>query len=112
MHELSLCHSIAGVVRDHSAGHSVGRVRVRVGALRQVVPETLVYCWGVLNEGTDLAGSTLEVDQVPAAIDCTSCGSNTLLSLPVLRCGTCNSSDVVLVSGEEFLVASLDLTDA
>jgi len=30
----------------------------------------------------------------------------------VLRCGRCDSSDVVLVSGEEFLVTSLDLTEA
>jgi len=112
VHELSLCRSIAGIVGDHAAGHSVERVRVRIGALRQVVPETLVYCWGVLNEGTELAGSTLEVDQVPAAIDCTACGAHTHLSLPVLRCGRCNSSDVVLVSGEEFLVTSLDLTEA
>ena len=49
---------------------------------------------------------------MPAAIDCTACGAHTLLMLPALRCGTCNSSDVVLVSGEEFLVTSLDLTEA
>ena len=111
MHELSLCRSIAGIVGDHAAGRPVERVRVRVGAFRQVVPETLVYCWSLVNEGTDLAGATLDVEEVPAVAECRSCGESTQLSLPVLRCGDCESRDVRLVSGEEFLVTSLDLTE-
>ncbi|EUA09257.1 hydrogenase expression/synthesis hypA family protein [Mycobacterium kansasii 732] len=37
MHELALCEAIAGVVKTHADGRHVDVVRVRVGALRQVV---------------------------------------------------------------------------
>jgi len=57
VHELSLCRSIAVVVGEHAAGRPVERVRVRIGAFRQVVPETLVYCWGLLNDGSALIDS-------------------------------------------------------
>lgn len=112
MHELSLCRSIAVVVGEHAAGRPVERVRVRIGAFRQVVPETLVYCWELLNDGTDLAGSILDVEAVPAVVECRGCGARSELAVPVLRCAACAGRDVMLLSGEEFLVASLDLTEA
>jgi hydrogenase nickel incorporation protein HypA/HybF len=40
VHELSLCEAIAGVVKPHAGGRHVDVVRVRIGALRQVVPES------------------------------------------------------------------------
>ena len=67
MHELSLCASITDIVRDHAAGRPVRRVRVRVGHLRQVVPDTLAHCWDLVVDGTDLDGTALEVEEVPLA---------------------------------------------
>ena len=112
MHELSLCHAIAGIVDEHAAGRPVERVQVRIGAFRQVVPETLVFCWDLVTDGTALAACTLEVDAVPAAVDCARCGAHSVLELPVLRCASCDSPEVTLVSGEEFLVTSLELLEA
>ena len=57
MHELSLCQSIGTIVRQHAADRQVQVVHLTVGQLRQVVPETLVYCWGIVNEGTTCEGS-------------------------------------------------------
>ncbi|MCK5756142.1 MAG: hydrogenase maturation nickel metallochaperone HypA, partial [Mycobacterium sp.] len=50
MHELSLCHAIAGVVTSHAEGRPVEVVRVRVGALRQVVPDSLLFCWSIVRD--------------------------------------------------------------
>jgi hydrogenase nickel incorporation protein HypA/HybF len=41
VHELSLCEAIVGVVKPYADGRHVDVVRVRIGALRQVVPESL-----------------------------------------------------------------------
>lgn len=110
MHELSLCRAIADAVTDHADGRRVERVSIQVGHFRQVVPDTLVYCWGLHTDGTDLAGSQLDIAQVPAVIEC-ACGERTMLTMPVLRCGTCEGVDVRLVSGEEFLIESIDVRD-
>ena len=85
MHELSICRSIVDIVTRHAAGRAVRTVHLQVGQLRQIVPDTLVYCWGLMNEDSALAGSTLEVDSVPAALRCRSCAATTSISAPVLR---------------------------
>jgi len=50
VHELSLCQAIAGVVRPYAEGRRVDVVRGQVGALRQVVPDSLSFCWTIVRE--------------------------------------------------------------
>ena len=110
MHELSLCRSIHTIVDRARTGRPVRRVSVQVGAQRQVVPDTLEYCWGLLTEGGPLAGSMLAVEQIPVVVACHSCGDHTTISeVLLLRCGSCSSTDFDLISGEEFCVTTLDL---
>lgn len=112
MHELSLCRSIQGVAERAAAGRTVARIQLDVGQLRQVVPETLVYCWGVVTDETRLAGSELVVTSIPAVIACAECGaSTTLRGIPMLVCGGCGGGSVTVTSGEEFLVRSIDVKD-
>ena len=108
MHELALCQAIVDTVSRHAEGRRVERVEVRIGHLRQVVPDSLMFSWELLTDGTDLSGCALAVDHVPAVVECRACGGATRLDLPILVCGTCGSTDVDLVSGQEFLIASID----
>jgi len=86
VHELSICRSIADIVNRHAGDRPVQAVHLRVGALRQIVPETLVYCWSLMNESSRLAGSQLQVERVAAAIRCRSCGHSQTLDTPILAC--------------------------
>src|SRR6266851_1635462 len=72
-HELSICGSVADIVTRRAAGRGVKVINVRVGQLRQVVPDTLVYCWELVSADTPLAGSRISVEAVPARIRCRSC---------------------------------------
>jgi hydrogenase nickel incorporation protein HypA/HybF len=110
VHELSICGSIADIVTRRAAGRAVKVINVRVGQLRQVVPDTLVYCWELVSADTPLAGSRISVEFVPARIRCRSCGQVTDVgAVPVFACGGCGGLDVEVVSGEEFLITSLEL---
>lgn len=110
MHELALCQAIAHTVTQQANGQAVTRVEVRIGHLRQVAPDSLLFSWELLTDGTDLAGCELVIDHVPAVVNCETCGGQTTLDMPILLCGKCESSDVRLVTGEEFLIASIDRT--
>lgn len=110
MHELSICRAIAGIVAEHAGGRAVERVRLDVGHLRQVVPETLSFCWQMVVADSPLAAADLEINHVPAVLRCRACGAETEISAPVFRCGTCNSTEIDVTSGEELLVTSLDLS--
>lgn len=112
MHELSLCRAIAGVVTPHAAGRRVDVVRVQVGALRQVVPETLSFCWTLVRDHADMPGAELELELVAAAVRCRNCGRRSEIeSRWSVACPACQSADVEVVAGEEFLVTSVDVSE-
>ncbi|CAN5759722.1 hydrogenase maturation nickel metallochaperone HypA [soil metagenome] len=111
MHELSLCHAIAGVVRPHAAGRHVERVRVQVGALRQVVPDSLSFCWTLVREHEDMPDAELELELISAEVLCRSCHRQSEISSRwSVCCPACESSDVEVLRGNEFLVTSLDVS--
>ena len=112
MHELSLCEAIAATVSRHAGDRDATGVVVRIGHLRQVVPDALSFCWTMLTEGTDLERCALEIEQVPAVVRCQSCDAETVLDVPLMLCPSCSSDDVTLLSGEEFLVVAVDLVEA
>lgn len=113
MHELSLCGAIEGVVRKHAAGQTVHRICVRVGQLRQVVPDTLIYCWALVTTETTLADSVLEIEQVAAVVRCAECCTDQVVGeIANFACPACGSVDVTVIAGEEFLVTALDVETA
>ncbi len=110
MHELSICSSIADIATRHAAGRPVVVINLRIGQLRQIVPDTLVYCWELVSADTPLAGSRIRVESVPARIRCRACTAVTDVgAVPVFACGGCGGFDAEVLSGEEFLITSLEL---
>lgn len=112
MHELSICTAISGIAERHANGRHVERVCIDVGGLRQVVPDTLTFCWELVVADTPLRGSVLDVHEIPAAIECAACGQRTVLVDPVFRCGRCSGSEVTIASGNELNITSLVLQEA
>lgn len=112
MHELSLCGAIADIATRRSGGRGVEVVHVRIGQLRQVVPETLVFCWSMVTAGTWLDGSVLEIEPVAARLRCRACEAESPLGGSVVfACRTCGGSDVAALAGEELYVTALELAE-
>lgn len=112
MHELSLCNSIQQVVGRAAGDRKVAAVHLRVGRLRQVVPDTLRYCWELVTADGPLAGSVLAIDSIPVSARCRGCTAETTVNdTLVLVCGSCGSPDLDLLTGEEFMITTLDLAD-
>jgi hydrogenase nickel incorporation protein HypA/HybF len=110
VHELSLCGAIADIVTRRADGRPVEAVHLRIGQLRQVVPDTLEFCWSMVIADTALDGARLEVERIPAVVRCGQCGAEAPTDAPALACGACGGLDVDVVSGDEFVVTALDLT--
>lgn len=112
MHELSICGSIAEIVTRRASGRPVDTIHVRVGQLRQVVPDTLVYCWNIACADTPLDGSRLELEEIAARIKCRTCDAvSDLGEHPIMLCDTCDGADVEVISGLEFIVTALELAE-
>ena len=111
MHELSIAQAIVDVATRHAAGRAVVKVEVRVGHLRQVVPDSLDFAFGLLTAGTALESAELQITHVPARGRCRDCGREGLLEAFPLRCSACGGLDVEVTAGEELLVDALELEE-
>ena len=111
MHELSIADAVFRIVDRHADGRRVALVELRVGHLRQVVPDALTFAWELVTEGTLAEGAELRIEQVPATVRCASCTAQTTLEEFPARCGACGSPDVDTTGGDELLVDSLELEE-
>lgn len=112
MHELSLCGAIYEIVERAAAGRPVTVIHLQVGRLRQVVPDTLRFCWTVVCDQTDLAGTELEVDSVPVSLRCLECdAASTVRDELLMLCTRCGGNHVSVITGEEFMLTSLELAE-
>ena len=60
MHELGLTRNVVAIVGEHAKGRTVRRVRLAIGPLACVERRALSFCFGIVAEGTPLAGASLE----------------------------------------------------
>jgi hydrogenase nickel incorporation protein HypA/HybF len=114
MHELSLSGAIVNTVVKHAGGRPVSLVSLRIGALRQVVPDTLEFYFGFVSKGTVCEGARLEQELIPALLRCASCGREEWeIDVPIFMCPGCGPAGrVEVASGEEFEVESIEVEEA
>jgi len=115
MHELSIAYNIveiaAGAAREAGV-ERVGAVFLRLGAMAGVEKEPLRFGYGIAVEGTPLAGSRLEIEDVPLTIFCELCGAERILdTIQDLRCPVCGTPSMDIRSGKEVEIAYLEVDD-
>lgn len=118
MHEMSLIESLLdsllAMIKEHPEWRIVTRINLKVGAMRQVVPEAMEFCFNIAVEGTPLEGTKLELTNVPIQCHCRSCGHAWPGDDKIFICSSCGSPDVELTSGMELEIDTMEVeeTDA
>jgi hydrogenase nickel incorporation protein HypA/HybF len=111
VHELSLSGAVVNTAVKHAAGRRVTLVSLRVGRMRQVVPDTLEFYFEFVARGTVCEGARLEQELVDATLRCHPCGTEWEIEIPAFLCPTCGGSDVVVAGGDEFEVESIEVEE-
>jgi hydrogenase nickel incorporation protein HypA/HybF len=111
VHELSIADAIREIVERNARGREVVAVEIKIGHLRQVVPDSLEFAWQLVTSGTALDGAELRTDYVAASADCRACSSETELTAFPALCQACGSPDVEVSGGDELLVEALELEE-
>jgi hydrogenase nickel incorporation protein HypA/HybF len=112
MHELSLSSAIVNTVVKHARGRRVVVVNLRIGKLRQVIPETLEFYFEFVARGTVCEGARLEQELIEATLRCSNCSHEWQIEIPAFRCPVCEGSHVAIASGDEFEVHAIDVEEA
>jgi hydrogenase nickel incorporation protein HypA/HybF len=111
VHELSVSTAVVDTVVRHAAGRRVLTVRVRLGRLRQVVPDSLAFYFNLVSRETVCEGAVLEQEVVAARLACTPCAYEWEIEVPAFRCPRCGGAEVAVLSGEELEVESIEVEE-
>lgn len=121
MHELSIASAIVDTVLRHAGGRAVTSVHLRVGTLRQVVPDSLEFYFGIVTRDTLCDGARLELELISALLRCAECGhewdpaptpayeGDPAALLPRFRCPRCRAAGAQVLQGNELEVETIDV---
>ena len=113
MHELSICQALMTQVEEIAAREqaaSVDLIVLSIGPLAGVEPELLRHAFPVAAAGSVAEQAELVIETQPLRVHCTQCGKDSEVSPNRLLCAHCGDFRTQLVSGDEMLLRSLELT--
>jgi len=112
MHELSIAQDILDIVFSNVPAdeyENVAEIKVKIGEMAGVVPESLEFCFKAIASETQLANATLIIDKIPFILKCNSCNITSSNEMGIRICPDCGSSDTRIISGTELEVTEVEL---
>lgn len=112
MHEMSIAQGILDIVlktAHENKANKVTSIKLLIGAMTQIEPESLTFGFEVLAMGTMAQGAQLMITHVPLVGECNSCNQQFTVEKYCFLCPHCNSASVMLISGRELAVDYLEV---
>lgn len=110
MHELSVTQNILSIALKHAGqAEAITDIYLVIGQLSSMVDDCIQFYWDIISEGTIAQGARLHFKRLPAMMRCQHCQTEYPLHETSFVCPTCATTNVVLVSGDEFYVESIQV---
>ncbi len=111
MHELSIASAVLNTALNHSGDRPVTVVSMRVGTLRQVVPDSLEFYFEIVARDTPAENARLELTEIETRLRCEDCEHEWEPTIPAFRCPRCVSGTVTVIAGEELEVEYIEVKE-
>lgn len=112
MHEGKFTEEIVDAVLselEKTAGKPL-RIRVRVGEMLHLEPESVRLHFEAMTRDTRLDGAELELEEIPVLLACRACAwQGGAEDHHVLFCAACGSTEVNVLAGRDVRVDAIDL---
>jgi hydrogenase nickel incorporation protein HypA/HybF len=112
MHEVSIMTEALRMAVDAAKSADASRIlklRLRIGSLSGVVPESMRFAFDVVCHGTMAEGATLEIEAVQAACWCATCQVEFECADFYSECPGCHNVSGELRRGRELDIASVEM---
>jgi hydrogenase nickel incorporation protein HypA/HybF len=112
MHELSVCQSLLVQVERIALQHQargVTCISLQIGPLSGIEPGLLQQAFTLARAGSVAEQATLVIESLPIRVKCRSCGEESEATPNRLLCRHCGDYHTQLISGDEMLLASVEL---
>jgi hydrogenase nickel incorporation protein HypA/HybF len=114
MHELSIAQEIISIVQQHvpaGQSQSVKAVRMKIGKMTAILPDSLQFCFDALITGSPMEGAKLEIDSIPLTLRCHECKKESALEGCAFVCPECGSANMQVIAGNELNIIEIELHD-
>ena len=111
MHEISIVESIIEIVIAEIPKHGITNVesiKLAIGEMQQIVPDTLIFAFDVLSKDTPLEGAKLIIESVPIKGHCKACLQDFLIEDWGGKCTQCGKTDIEIISGKDLNIVGLE----
>ena len=112
MHEFAVCRDMLQQIETIAADEqatAVDTITVRIGPLSGIEAHLLSQAFPLAAAGTVAENAELIIEALPIKVKCQLCGAETEAKANRLICGKCGDYHTQLLSGDEMLLASLEL---
>jgi len=112
VHEFSVCHDLLRQVENLARAHNaraVSAIHLQIGPLSGIEATLLEQAFTVARAGTVAAAAVLATEALPIRVRCQSCSAVGEVAVNRLVCGACGDWHTELLSGDELLLASVEL---
>ena len=112
MHEMALAASVLEIVEGTAQRNGAARVRavwLEIGALSQVEPDALRFCFDVVTRGSLADCARLEIVFTPGAAWCMPCSRTVALPALGARCPHCGTYQLTVSQGEAMRVKEIEV---
>lgn len=112
MHELTLAERALGIVDKtaRAAGaQRVTRIRLSIGALAHVDPDTMQYCCEVVSRDSLAEGAQIEVTRAPGLAWCSTCQAEVALAQVGEPCPACGGYQLRITDGDQMQVVDISI---
>jgi hydrogenase nickel incorporation protein HypA/HybF len=112
MHEMSITLSMIDIVNDEMRKRGVERLerlKIRVGKLTAVEPQSLLFCFDVCTRDTPLEGARLDIEEVPISGTCMDCNEEFHMEGFLSLCPRCEGGRIEKISGNELDIVSMEV---
>ena len=115
MHELSITESLLETVLRYasdSRAKKVINIYLTIGELSSIVDISVQFFWDLVTKNTIAENSKLNFKYIKAEFICNDCTTKYLLRYQQLTCPNCDSSNISLLAGDEFILQAIDIEEA
>ncbi len=115
MHEMGIALQVIKVatasIPSEMKDVRVERIRLRIGKLSGVVPDSLTFCFSVAAQKTPLEGAEVLIEEVPSVARCRTCGHQWEFEEGAFMCPECRNNELDIISGRELEVSSIEIAE-
>ena len=112
MHEMSIAQSVIDIVEEEmqkNGAKTLRSVRLNIGQMSAIVPDSLSFCFEIIIKDTHLDGARLIMDLTPLMGYCPECEEEFEIEDYAFSCPKCGDTKIKTIAGQDLSIVEIEV---